>query len=234
MDSEIIAIYCLCDDFLKSVQHHDDPQVTMSDAEVMTVALVAAFHFSGNYAKARELLAEHGYIPHMLSRSRLSRRLHRVKPWLLMLFGSLSEWAKVQTQEDVYLVDTMPIGACDNIRIPRAKLYQEEQYRGYQASKRRSFYGLKLHLMVTHDAIPVAFFLTPGSTSDTQGLQWFDFDLPSESWIIADKAYNDYELEDILKAANLHLLPMRKSNSKRPFPPYIRYLQASLWTAPVI
>ncbi|MCB2160713.1 hypothetical protein KQH40_01360 [bacterium] len=31
--------------------------------------------------------------------------------------------------------------------IRKAKLYQDEAYRGYIASKKRSFYGLKLHLI---------------------------------------------------------------------------------------
>ena len=43
---------------------------------------------------------------------------------------------------------------------------------------------------------------------------------------MADKAYTDYALEDVLKEADLHLLPLRKSNSKRPVPPWTHYLQA--------
>lgn len=39
---------------LKSFQHRDDPQAQMTDAEVMTPALVAALFFGGNYEKARQ------------------------------------------------------------------------------------------------------------------------------------------------------------------------------------
>lgn len=44
MDDTIIAIYCLCDDFLKAIDRRpDDPQVRLTTtAEVMTVPLVAA------------------------------------------------------------------------------------------------------------------------------------------------------------------------------------------------
>jgi hypothetical protein len=35
----------------------------MSDAEVMTTAIVAALHFHGNWERARELLESGGYIP---------------------------------------------------------------------------------------------------------------------------------------------------------------------------
>lgn len=226
MDTQIILIYCLCDDLLKGMQHDEDVQCQMSDAEVMTVALVAALHFRGNFALAGRMLSAHGYLSFMLGRSRFSRRLHRIKPMFLTLFAHLGEYFKQMNEESVYIIDTFPIAACDNWRIPQSKRYRGESYRGRQASKRRYFYGLKVHLLVTADAEPVEFFFTPGSVADVKGLDFFDFDLPAGSQIMADKAYTNYELEDVLKEADLHLLPMRKSNSKRPFPPWMQYLQA--------
>jgi hypothetical protein len=226
MDTQIILAYCLCDDMLKAMQHREDAQCQISDAEVMTVALVAALHFRGNFVKAAEMLSEHGYIPVMLSRSRFNRRLHRVKHLFLSLFGLMGEHFKAFNEESVYILDTFPIEACDNYRIPRSKRYRGEAYRGYQASKKRYFSGLKLHLLVTPHSEPVEFFLTPGSVGDVEGLDLFDFDLPVQSQVIGDKAYNDYELEDVLLEADIQLVPMRKQNSKRPFPPWMRYLQA--------
>jgi hypothetical protein len=42
--------------------------------------------------------------------------------------------------------------------------------------------------------------------------------LPAQSRIIGDKAYNDYQFEDVLLEADLQLMPVRKQNFKRPFP----------------
>jgi hypothetical protein len=64
-------------------------------------------------------------------------------------------------------MDSFPIAACDNYRIPHAHLYRGEAWRGYQSSKKQYFYGLKIHLLVTEHRQPVEFFLTPGSWSDT-------------------------------------------------------------------
>lgn len=219
MDTQTILVYCLCDDTFKVLRHREDAQRRMSDAEVMTVALVAALYYGGNFVDAGEMLSEHGYIPMMLSRGRFNSRLHRVKHLLLSLFALVSEHFKTMNEESVYILDRFPISACDNYRIPRSKRYRGESYRGFQASKKRYFYGLKVHLLVTPHSEPVEFFLTPGSTGDVEGLDLFDFDSPAGSQIIGDKAYNDYELEDVLLAANLHLLPMCRRNSKRPFPP---------------
>ena len=38
MNNEIVAIYCLCDDMLRAMNHQGEPQEQMSDAEVMTTA----------------------------------------------------------------------------------------------------------------------------------------------------------------------------------------------------
>jgi DDE family transposase len=162
----------------------------------------------------------------MLSKSRFLRRLHRVRPLLLTLFSVLGETWKELNSESIYVLDTFPIPVWDNYRIPRAKVYHTEAYRGYQASKKRYFYGVKLHLLVTREGQPVEFFRTPGSYSDTTGLQWFDFDLPPGSTVYGDKAYNAYVLEDILRDVGIQLSPMRKKNSKRPAPAWLCYLQA--------
>jgi hypothetical protein len=228
MDTQIITIFCLCDDMLKAFHHRDDPQCQMTDAEVMTTAISAAIFFSGNFEKARHFLQDQGYIPSMLSKSRLNRRLYRVGSMFLSLFNFLGEYWKGQNSHLVYVMDSFPVAACDNYRISRSKRYQGEVWRGYQASKKRFFYGLKIHIMVTEDGKPVEFFLTPGSYSDTSAYGWYSFDLPPEAWVTADKAYNDYVIEDVLNECGLRMRPMRKENSKRPFSPWIVYLQATL------
>ena len=80
MDEKIIATFCLCDDLLKAIGHHESsfPQ-QLNDAEVMTIALVAASCFQGRHDPARFMLAERGYIPGRISKSRFNRRLHRLK-----------------------------------------------------------------------------------------------------------------------------------------------------------
>lgn len=226
MDSQITAIYCLCDDVLKALHHYEDPQHQMSDAEVMTTALVAALNFGGNFERARRLLAQPSDIPRMLSKSRFNRRLHALQEHFVCLCRVLGESFKQLNTPSLYLMDSFPIPACDNIRIPHAKLYQQECYRGYTASKRRYFYGLKIHLLATTQGEPVEVFLTPGAVADVNALQVFNFDLPQGSLIYADSAYTDYVIEDQMQAADLHLSPFRKKNSTRPVSASVAYLQA--------
>jgi hypothetical protein len=140
MDDTIITTYYLCDEFLKAIGHHDDPQVRLSTAEVMSVALVAATFFGGNVEASRSFLDEYGYIQKAISKSRFNRRLHAIDSSLgQQLFDLLAEVFKQNNSDQSYVVDSLPVAVCDNIRIRRSKLYplQEhgEAFRGYIASK---------------------------------------------------------------------------------------------------
>lgn len=225
MDTTIVAVYVICADILISLRHRDDCRAKMTDAEVMTTALVAMLYFSGNFEKSRVFMRDMGYIPNMLSKSRFNRRLHRVKPLFLTVFALLGEYWKELNEQAIYSIDTFPVPVCDNYRIPRCRLYQGEGYRGYIASKKRYYYGLKLHLMITEHGQPVEFFLTPAATADVEGLQWFQFEIPAGATVYADRGYNHYAVEEDLAEIAIALQPMRKKNSKRAFPPWIRYLQ---------
>jgi len=228
MDTQIIVIFCLCFDMLKSLHHYEDPQCQMSDAEVMTTAIVAMLYFKGNFSMASRFLYSERYIPNMLGKSRFNRRLHRIADLFLTLFLRLGETWKKLNERSTYVIDSYPIAVCDNYRIQRSKIYQGEDYRGYIPSKKRYFYGLRIHILVTEQGEPVEFFLMPGAFSDTSALALYNFDLPEHSWITGDKAYNDYTIEDMMREAGLELLPLRKKNSLRPVPPYMYYLQSTV------
>jgi Transposase DDE domain len=226
MDDKIIATYCLCDDLLKAIRHQEHQQSQMNDAEVMTTALTAALFFRGNHESARAMLKQYGYVPHMLSKSRFSRRLHRLTETFVILFTLLGQTWKMLNTNSIYVIDSLPIAVCDNIRIRRSKIYTDEKFRGYQASKKRYFYGLKIHLLVTQAGQPVECFLTHGGFGDVDALKYYAYELPDGSIIYADKAYNDYEIEDLLKEVDhMKLIPMRKKNSKRALPPEVSFVQ---------
>ena len=228
MDAQIIVVFCLCDDMLKSLHHQEDRQCQMSDAEVMTTAIIAMLYFKGNFCLTSRYMYEQRYIPNMLSRSRFNRRLHRIADLFLTLFLRLGETWKKLNEKSVYVIDSYPIAVCDNYRIKRSKIYYGEDFRGYIASKKRYFYGLRIHILVTEQGEPVEFFLEPGAFSDTSALGLYNFDLPEGSFVTGDKAYNNYMIEDMMREAGLELIPIRKKNSHRPVPAYMTYFQACI------
>ena len=225
MDDHIVTVYCLCADLLIALHHRNDQQCHLTDAEIMTIALVAALFFGGNYVLASAFLQEQRYIRHGLSRSRFSRRLHRIRDLFVTLFAVLGDHWKQGNAQSVYVIDSFPVATCDNIRISRSRRYQGEAYRGYIPSKRRYFYGLRVHLVVTATGQPVEFFLLPGADNDTGALPWYQFDLPAGARIVGDKAFTVYGIEDDLASVGIALCPLRKKNSKRSIPPWETYLR---------
>jgi hypothetical protein len=241
MDDTIITIYCLCDDFLKAINHRpDDPQTRLSTAEVMTIPLVASTFFGANIEKTRRFLHEYGYMKKMISKSHLNRRIHAIEHALWrVLFELLAQAFKQRNDPDqTYAVDSLPVAVCDNIRIRRCRIYPLEEeghdnddtpkkksFRGYIASKRRYFfYGLRVHLVVTGAGEPVEFSLAAGSEADIAIFKELELDLPEGSIIFADKAYTDYDYEDLLEEVGLHLKAQRKKNSKRPMAAWEEFL----------
>ena len=228
MIAEITAIYAITDDLLKAIGHTEDCRTQMSDAEVMTAALVAARFFGGNHSQACEHLQEHGYMPKMLDPSRFSRRLHRLFLPLLDLFYCLGMVLKSLNASTEYLLDSFPVPICDNIRIRSARLVHSEDYRGYIASKKRYFYGIRVQLLGTRDGIPVEFSFLPGEANDTRGLKALPLNLPAGSSVYTDAGYTDYLSEDDLNEAdNIALQVMRKRNSQRPDAPWVAYIKQS-------
>lgn len=73
-------------------------------------------------------------------------------------------------------------------------------------------------MLVTSKGEPIEFIIAPGSYSDIRVFWKFNLDVPEGSKILADGAYNDYFLEDLLKESeSIELYPQRKKNSKRPY-----------------
>lgn len=184
----------------------------MSDAEVITTALTAAMFFNGNHLKACNYIKEHNLIPNMLGKSRFNRRLHDVDMLINDLFHQIGMILKETSDCTEYLLDSLQSPICDNIRIFRVKIIKSEKYRGYIASKKRYFYGVKVQLLTTKSVIPVEFIFMPGSAADVRALNSLPLNLPPNSEIYAD-AYTDYNCEDDLTdTSQITLNVLRKKN----------------------
>ncbi len=146
----------------------------------------------------------------------------------LTLFFRLGETWKKLNEKSVYVIESYPIAVYDNYRIKRSQIYHREDFRGYIASKKRYFYGLRIHIMVTEQGEPVEFFLELGALSDTSALELYNFDVPEHAFITGDKAYNNYMIEDVVREGGIEHVPLRKKNSLRPVPAYMTYFQACI------
>jgi len=152
----------------------------------------------------------------MLDKSRFNRRLHKIGKLLYELFEIVSSYYKDLCCELHYIIDSFPVAVCNNMRIANCKILNDKRWRGYTASMRNYFYGVKVQLLTTKDGIPIAFHFTPGKTGDAKALGKMIDKLPVEASLYGDSAYTDYRLEDIaLERKCIFLKIQRKSNAKR-------------------
>lgn len=55
-----------------------------------------------------------------------------------------------------------------------------------------------------------------------------EIDLPEQSILYGDRAYNSQILEnELLKIANIQLIPQRKQKAKKQYPEYLQFIQKS-------
>ena len=228
MREQTIAMYCFLDDLLTHTRpawaRPADPRRRLSDAEVLTTALVAARYFGGNLVLGRHYMEQHWGMK-SLDKSGFTRHLHRLADTLLGLFATFGQALKALHTEARYVIDSFPVAVCQNIRIGRNRLLGHEAYRGRCASKRLWFYGFKVQIVATTDGIPVDFYVHAGSEADITGLRHLAPDLPEGSVRYTDAGYPDYGWEDLFEeASGNRQQTARKSNSTRPHAPHETFL----------
>ena len=208
-----IAIYCFLDDLLLKMDTKPiDKRRKLTDAQVITTALLAAKYFYGNQASACSYLESH-YGFTMPDKSNFNRRLHELTDLIADLFFQIGLIFKHLNTSNSYIIDSFPISICKNIRIKRSNLLKGKDYHGYNASKKEYFYGVKVHMIVTSDGTPVEFLVTPCKVHDNAALQAMTVDLPASSDLYGDAAYLNQEQKEWLACEGIRLKAATKKNS---------------------
>lgn len=218
MEEQIIAIYCVLHDYILSIGYKDWPNTKLSTAEIMLINVIGMRFFYGNTETAREFLIEHRYILKKLSKSALNRRIHQIpREWWEEILEFIQKLKNDGRLPFEYIVDAFPVSVCRNIRIQNSRIYQGEEFRGYNPSKREYFYGLKVTVIASQDGCPLRVILCPGREHDSVPFKLMRRDLPQGSEIYGDSAYLDYSHQDMLEQVEkIKLIAEPKSNSLRP------------------
>jgi hypothetical protein len=219
MIDRIIAIYCICDDFLKSQGVEHWPNIKMTDAELIATFILAHTDFYGNIDKARVFLHEHDYIPRMLGKSRFSRRIHRIDDSIWhQLIQYAAKKGTIFGLPNEFIVDSFPVRVCQSIRMSRTRLFPDSKFVGFNACRNEFFRGVKIHALVTTYGRPWIVWMTPGNVHDNRAYKekapWMEMVPGSKTY--GDNAYSDEALENLLELRGQRLIADRRENSTRP------------------
>ena len=216
MNQQAVVIYCICDEVVKYFGMKDDPQCKMSSSELVAFALLSATYFQCDYKRTRLVSLNLKYFRKILSCSQLIRRIHSIPEAIWITVFYVLRMFLQSTDCEYFIVDSFPVSAYQNHKSFRAKIFKGKPYHGYTASKKAYFFGLKVHMIVDENGVPIEFCITPGGTSDVEGLKLLTCELPIGSILIGDKAYTNYSLEDdLLEMMNISFFPKRRGNLKR-------------------
>ncbi len=118
----IVPIYVMIDDTLKTLGQQSPCLAGLSDAEVLTSAVLAARYDGHHHARAVGQLAGSAYVPRPNSPLRFKRRLHALAAWL-DLFLDLRGAVVVRgpAASCAVVIDSLPRPVCRRVRAWRCR-----------------------------------------------------------------------------------------------------------------
>jgi len=208
-DDFIVPVYVVLDETMRALAHRSHPLAQISDAEVLTVAVVAAKYCHNHHERALHVLQLGHYLSGRLSTSRLNRRLHALAAWFRLLLETPGE---LFAHGATFLLDSMPVPVCRRARAGRCRTLRGRACCGYCAAKREHFFGWRLHLICTTSGVPVAFDLLPGGLHALTPVHELTYGVPAGATVYADTAYNAATDEaSLLAETGVRLVPLRRT-----------------------
>ncbi len=162
----IVTIYVVIDNIVCAMNIQDDSRTQMRNAEILTVAVVAAQQFQNHHERALSVLHLTGFIA-QFSVSRFNRRLHVLKDVLSQVLLTISE---LLAWGELFIVDALSIPVCKWVRSAHCRELAGKEFVGYCVSKSEYVFGWHLHLVCDQHGIPVSFDLLPARSRTNDGL----------------------------------------------------------------
>jgi len=196
-----IGIYVVIEETMRALGHTSHPLAGVSDAEVLTVAVVAAAFFGNHHARTLVVLRTTGDLSRSLSTARFSRRIHARADGLVLRLDVVGDlFAHGQAAICDVVIDRMPVPACTRVRARRCRTVRGRAYGGDGPATDETFVGWRVHLVCTTDGLPVAFTLVPGGLHDLTPMHELTVTLPERAWVYGDKGDHSAPDEAVIRA----------------------------------
>lgn len=194
------------DDYLWTYAQRMSPNASpkFSDAEVITVYLWGVMRGFRQVQDIYHYTEDHlqPWFPKLCGYVSYVQRLNRLSEVFVPLIGQIQQdFAQMQGVEMIRLIDSMPIMMAKAQRSSNAKVARELANKGYNATKKTYYYGVKLHILAFRRPgqlpLPDYIGLTPASEADINILKEICQDIHLTP-VYADKAYIDEALSQLL------------------------------------
>ena len=192
------------------------------DIQIIAIVLLAEAEGidSENLLYAR-LKAEHPAffcsLPHRTNFNRRKRRLRDKTDELSALMA-----AKLQSEHDVHIIDSMPLPVCRFARYRQCRIMHDDlsmlPKTGYQPIDKQYFFGYKLHALVNDKGLIISYYLSQANVHDVKLLKDITLGFIQNTTLLADKGYISRQMQlDLFDDSQIALkTPPRKNMPANP------------------
>ncbi len=227
----ITTVFVIIDDLYR---HYAPPEVTkrrhvldakLSDSEIITVSLCGEL-VGIDSENAWYSFVKRNYqhlFPNLCSKSCFNRTRRALLQTMELLRQKLFSVFAVSSGR-FFIVDSFPPAVCKFGRARYCHTFRGlgPDY-GKCPSKKETYFGYKVHAMVTLEGYVTAFEVTPASTDDREGLRDL-VDGQSGLVLLGDKGYTSETLVEGLSRQGICLMALKCSNSRTDWPRHVRQL----------
>ena len=227
----ILTVYVVIDDLYHQfappevISRRHVLDAKLSDPEIITISICGELAgIDSENAWFSFVKKNYRYLfPNLCSRSRFNRTRRALLQTTELLRQKLISAFPIPVSQ-YFVIDSFPLAVC---KFGRARYCRS--FRGYGAdygrcpSKKETYFGYKVHAMITLEGYITTFEITPASTDDREGLKDM-VGRQSGLVILGDKGYVGQNLIKEMSDQGICLMALKRSNSKANWPKPVRQL----------
>ena len=227
----ILIVYVTIDDLyhqfapLEVINRRHASDAKLSDSEIITISIcgeLAGIDSENAWFSFVKRNYRHLF-PKLCSRSRFNRT-RRALPQTTELLRQKMISAFHMPFSRCFVIDSFPLAVCKFGRARYCRSFREygANY-GKCPSKKETYFGYKVHALITLEGYITTFEITPASTDDREGLRDI-VETQSNLVILGDKGYTGENLSHEMAEKGICLMTLKRSNSKTDWPKSVRQL----------
>ena len=225
----ILLVYTVIDDlYQRSVpvcvsQRRNVHTAKMSDSEIITLSICGEL-IGIDSEKAWYSFVKRNYrhlFPHLCCRTRFNRTRRALLQATELLRQKLAQSFPIPDSR-YFVIDSFPLPVCKFGRARYCRSFREDGANyGKCPSKKETYFGFKVHALITIEGYITAFEITPASVDDREGLRDFAENHLCLT-VLGDKGYTGEQLWEDMQEKGICLMSLKPSNHKNNWPKEVR------------
>ena len=225
----ILLVYTIIDDlyhqFVPSSvsQRRNVDTAKISDSEIITLSIcgeLAGIDSENAWYSFVKRNYRHLF-PRLCSRTRFNRTRRALLQVTELLRQKLTHSFPIPTSR-YFVIDSFPLPVCKFGRARYCRSFRVDGANyGKCPSKKETYFGFKVHALITIEGYITAFEITPASVDDREGLRDFAENHLCLT-VLGDKGYTGEQLWEDMQEKGICLMSLKPSNHKNNWPKEVR------------